>query len=440
MDRSPKSMTTAGFAAPLATLALAAFAVAQEPTPALELPTPPVAVENLSAPETVVPADADSFRPLAPIPMPEMTHQAFDPHLPAVTESTGTWLRRGLWFADAEAVIMSRIWNNNNFTLVGEDEIPVPVNNVNTIRGSGNPAGVEGEIGESSAGWEGMPRFTLGRFLFRDAKNRDHTVEMVAMGGGEWNDAVGVVASATNGLFVPDSIDEGRISFEGATSSEFEYSSRFYNFEWNYQVTDRLSKDRMELQPNGQWIRRAKPGVTRHYLAGLRYVDLEENVDWSATDILNVASSGFVPPPIPFTADSGEYRVLASNNLFGPQVGAGITLDADRWNVSMSGKFGALINDARATGALSFENPLVADSDFRTEASENTVSYFAQWDLTARYHLRPNLSLRFGLEVMHVTAVALAPNQLNFNPASTSIGVSGDVWYGGITMGSEYYW
>ena len=418
MVRSLAQRTCTRLALGIAALGLCAAASAQDPLAPLELPAPP-------SPEAISPllnesaiASDGGFRPLAPIPMPALEEFHLDSHLPAETESTGTWLRRGLWFADVEGVVMSRVWNNNRLVLVREG----------SIFGPGN----RGEIGESRPGWDGMPRLTLGRFLFRDLKNRDHTAEFVAYGGAEWDETVSAQSVVPNNLAVPINISQGRLDFSGASESNFDYSSRFYSFELNYQVTDRMTKDRMELQPDGRWVRRATPGVTRHYIAGLRYVDLEEDVDWFANDIVN--------PGAGFTADDGTYRVLASNNLFGPQLGAGLSLETNRWSVSASGKFGALINDARATQDLRFTNPLTPGNDFSTDVHDNAVSYFMQYDLTARYHLRPNVSLRLGWEGMYITSTTLAPNELSFDPVRSTITLTGDVWYYGITMGTEFYW
>ena len=367
------------------------------------------------------------FRPLAPIPSPLMDDLSLDCNYPVVTESTGTWLRRGLWYADLEAIIMTRTWNNNDVTLIGEGEI-------GGTGATGNAFLIKGEIGESSPGWDGLPRVTIGRFLFRDQKNRDHTAEMAVFGGSEWNEEVSIKAATANGLFVPISLHQNRNNFSGADESNFIYSSRFHSWEWNYQVNERMGKDRMELQPTGEWVRKASPGLTHQYLAGLRYFDLEENVDWFANDI--IANSSVIN-------SDGVYRTRASNNMFGFQLGYGITYEADRWNISTGAKLGAYINDARTTSNLAFTsdtNTAASQSNFATSAHENTASYFSQWNITARYHLRPNLSLRFGWEGLYVTSAVLAPNQLNFDPVSTSISVTGDVFYNGITFGTEYYW
>src|SRR3954471_9727377 len=39
----------------------------------------------------------------------------------APIESTGTWLRRGFWYAEADAVIFNRMWKRDDLRLAAED-------------------------------------------------------------------------------------------------------------------------------------------------------------------------------------------------------------------------------------------------------------------------------------------------------------------------------
>ncbi len=39
----------------------------------------------------------------------------------APIESTGTWLRRGFWYAEAEAVVWNRFWNRDSKFLAAQD-------------------------------------------------------------------------------------------------------------------------------------------------------------------------------------------------------------------------------------------------------------------------------------------------------------------------------
>jgi len=101
---------------------------------------------------------------------------------PALLESSGTWLRRGFWYTEFDVVITDRIWRRDPFGLMaqvlGSSFVPlvgqVPIGNSLIINGGRNGAAA-------------APRLKLGRFLFRDHKNRDHAVELIAYGGAQWS-------------------------------------------------------------------------------------------------------------------------------------------------------------------------------------------------------------------------------------------------------------
>lgn len=401
---------------------------------------------------------------------------------PAITESSGSWIRRGLWYADIDAVIMTRTWDGYGLPIAFQKADSPEQFGTTTLRFQQSLQ--ERTLGETSPNAESMPRLSLGRFLFRDGSNRDHTAEFIAWGGGEWNEGGSVTAVDVTGLSVttggvpianpgggsttgtaavtipaglqsPGSMTAfGQLaSFNGATSMDYNYASRFNSFEWNYSVTDRMRRDRMEMQPSGDWVRRASPGWTQEYVAGLRYMDQSDNVDWAATDIVAQSSvalgaTGNVPlplvsinPAVTGQLPDGSMRVTASNNIFGPQLGYGITYESDRWNLTVGTKQGFLVNDARATRTLVVTGATPAtDPSFSNDSHENTLSYLATLNVLARYHLRPNVSLRLGWELLYVTSTATAPSQLTFDPAETRLAATSDVVYQGFTFGAEYYW
>ena len=429
------------------------------------------------------------YRPLLPYAFDQVDALGLPEIGPAITESSGTWLRRGLWYADLDAVIMQRTWNSLDRPLIEEFD------SVNIQSGASsiqvltllNTAQIQtANLGESSPGYDGSARLALGRFLFRDASNRDHTAEMVVFGGAELIENVGAEAQLVEafeglfllgnpnnpnlstqapgdqrGLHVPEGIDGSRPlnvdrldafdSFDRARAMQIGYASRFSSWEWNYNVAQRMRKDRMELSPSGNWVRRASPGFTWDYLAGFRYFDVAESMAWLAQDIASVEgfdqatefTRGLDTSINAFTGvdADGRYDIATSNDLFGFQLGFGITYETDRWNVSVSTKHGFYVNDARADTSLVFtdaDDPTV--SNYTTDLHENGVSYLAQGGVTARYHLRPNLSLRAGWEFMFLTGLALAPNQADFNPATAQLNLGGDVFYHGVSFGTEYYW
>ncbi|MGL4512220.1 MAG: BBP7 family outer membrane beta-barrel protein, partial [Lacipirellulaceae bacterium] len=362
---------------------------------------------------------------------------------PAITESSGTWIRRGLWYADLDAVIMTRTWDGYGIPIAFQKADSPEQFGTTTLRFQQSLQ--ERTLGETSPGSEGMPRLSLGRFLFRDGSNRDHNAEFVAWGGGEWNEGGTVEAVSVTGLTIttanvngsgiaiPLSVPAGlqsptsmtgfgqHRSFNGAQSMDYNYAARFNSFEWNYSVTDRMRRDRMEMQPNGEWLRRASPGWTQEYVAGLRYFDQSDNVDWTATNIAAQVSTGGgtsvpladIEPAVAGQLPDGTMRTTASNNIFGPQLGYGITYESDRWNISVSTKQGFMVNDARGTRTLNVTGATAAtDPSFSSDVHDNTLSYMATFNVLTRYHLRPNLSLRLGWELLYVTSTATAPSLL----------------------------
>lgn len=443
----------------------------------------PAGAEAIPAPmASEAPMVAESpgrFAPLAPLPMNHHEALSMTGPLVAATESSGTWLRRGLWYADLDAVVMARTWDSTGMTLAEEydqfdSQSTTGVTNAFAIQ---LITQVQREgLSESSPGYDGSARLSLGRFLFRDQENRDHTFDMTVFGGAELVDRFGATAQllgANEGLVLRDiannlarinqglqvssaldGSDPGRIddpdgltSFDGASTSNAEYASRFHSWEWNYNMNQRMRKDRMELQPSGEWVRRASPGFTWSYLAGLRYFDVEERLDWSATEIRSVGGVVGAAPdlnlPVINSDTDGFYDIDTSNNLFGMQLGAGMTYESDRWNVTVSTKHGFYVNDARATASLTYTNPndtSVGLNNYANDLHENGVSYLTQGSIVGRYHLRPNFSLRAGWEFMYVTGLALAPNQIDFNPAQNQLSVTGDAFYHGVSFGTEYYW
>lgn len=328
---------------------------------------------------------------------------------PALTESTGTWLRRGYWFSELDAVVLNRMWTRDDL-IMGFD-----TTSIRDLR-----------LNRTDPGASASARLTLGRFLFRDVCNRDHTLEFTAFGGGEsYQDDELTSATGGNSLFVPDSRSFfNPLSFDGAETMDISYESRFSSFELNYRVKERMLHDRMVLTPSGTWVRTANEGLTKQYLVGLRYFDLVDELNWNAT---NVASQG---------GADGTYRISTDNDLFGIQFGCNMLLEHDRWNIEMAAKGGPYVSDIKARSRLTYDN----GDGFFVNNREPNLSFVGEFQLIGRYHLRPNLSLRAGWQMMYVSSVALAPNQVNFSPDEGRFPYQGDPFYNGAIFGAECYW
>ncbi|MEN1678064.1 MAG: BBP7 family outer membrane beta-barrel protein [Planctomycetota bacterium] len=395
------------------------------PAPNIELtPTPPADASILSG----TPAQ---FGPAA---------NGYElPDAIAPVETTGTWLDRGYWYCQAEAVAMVRQWNRQRLILAGDGTILLgPTGAIAGFSQSNRNL----SLGRSTPGREGSVRFTLGRFLFRDNDNRDHSAEFTVFGGGEYGQNSEVVTAIDptlggTGMQVLTGTDLNALeSFDGAESMAIQYDSRINSFEMNYVISTRLNRDRMELMPTGEWVRRANSGLTYKFLGGLRYIDLTENVAWSAD---NIFANAFVP-----TGANGLYDVRTSNDMFGVQGGFACAYQGSRWSLTTTGKLAALANDLKTRAGLSYTEgdtgDVIDDISSSNSNRTDTISMLGELSVIGRLHLRPNISWRTGYRMMYVTHVALAPHQLDFQPDDARVNSTGDIFYHGLSTGLDFYW
>ena len=384
---------------------------------------------------------------------------------PAVTESSGTWLRRGFWHAEAELVLYDRIWKKDDLLLATDGQRPpniVPNVGVSfrefTLKGDGSA--------------DAAARFTLARFLFRDTKNRDHVASFTLFGGGHFEqdhtftatiDSLNLLtAPGGNRLSVPFGIDGATIQtsnattqagaiqrffdafthqgLDGAGTMRVRYTADFNSFEGNYQIKERMRKDRMVLGPDGHWARQASPTFNNNYLIGIRYFDFNERFIWNGFDIdSNLDGVG--------DNIDGEYDVETTNQLIGLQLGWGHTYDTGRWGIISQIKGGAFHNDARGRMAFARDddgsnpnfatNPQVTPFNDRSAAQQ--ISFMVEAKITGRWHLRPNTSLTAGAELLFLTAIATAPDNAGFVP-DPRLAATSDQYYRGVTFGLEHYW
>jgi hypothetical protein len=346
----------------------------------------------------------------------------------APIESTGTWLRRGFWYAETDAVIYNRMWNRSDQRFAAED-INVILGPVNQQSIGFNPIFLDTNriliLNGGLPGRDAAARATLGNFLFRDDHNRDHTVEFTAQGGGDWEQQRTMSSVQENGLFVPFFIAGNNPTFNASTTQSIVYNSDLTSFEMNYRVRGRLGKDQLIMDANGNWHRAANGGFEREYLVGLRFIELGERFDWTAQDIVNLG-------------DDGEYRIRTDNDLFGYQMGTGMTYQAPRWSLGANVKGGVFLN--RATGSSRLNFTADDENDFDLRMVENQLSFAGEFKLQARYHLLPNVSLRAGYEMLLLTSTALAPNQATFTSNTTYLNTTGDPFYHGASFGCDFYW
>jgi hypothetical protein len=369
--------------------------------------------------------------------------ESCDPYAPQIRglwtelapiESTGTWLRRGFWYAETDAVIYNRLWSRKDMRFAAEDQNVIVGPIFDPTPGSAQSLGFNQILlntnrvlilNGSLPGEDAAARATLGNFLFRDDHNRDHTVEFTAQGGGNFEQQRTVSSVNAHGLFVPFPIAGRNPTFNASSSQAMDYDSNLTSFEGNYRVRARLGHDQLIMDANGDWHRAADAGFEREYLVGLRFLEMGEHIDWTATDIVNVG-------------DDGDYRIRTNNDLFGFQLGTGMTYQAPRWSIGTNVKGGVFVN--RATGTSRLDFTASDTNDFDQRMVENQLSFIGEFRLQGKYHVLPNVSLRAGFELMLITSAALAPNQATFTSDTTYLNTTGNPFYQGASFGCDFYW
>lgn len=133
-------------------------------------------------------------------------------------------------------------------------------------------------------------------------------------------------------------------------------------------------------------------------------------------------------------------RHQTDNNLYGGQIGANYRATfSDRLAIDLGGKAGLFGNDCSFDAtALS---PLSRDPA-TTSGSTCQTSFVGEVNLTGTVRLADNVWVRGGYQVMWLTGVALAMDQLptsNFGGTS-KVDAQGDVFYHGAYAGLELRW
>ena len=337
---------------------------------------------------------------------------------PALLESTGTWLRRGFWFAEIDAVVANRSFDRDGFGLMQSQP-----ENQQPSTFPRNHLAIDG----SNPGAEGTPRLKVGRFLFRDETNRDHNLEFTIFGGSNFSQE-GFLEGTS--LVTPTRIAGPNLAFDGATTSQYRYDSFFNSFELNYHVRQRMLKDRMELEPTGQWVRRAQPSNSLSYLAGIRYFNFDEHLNWQAFGIPDADDDNL--------DETGQYDIQTGNHLIGPQFGLSSSYDTTRWSVGAQVKGGMYLNMMDLDSSFDVTGGVTSG---RTDLQGDNTSWIGEAQLFGKYHILPNFSIRTAFEIMHVAGVALAPTQIDFVPSgSPYISKNNESVFLGGSVGFESYW
>lgn len=169
--------------------------------------------------------------------------------------------------------------------------------------------------------------------------------------------------------------------FNGADIAVGKYSSRYWQIEANYfgHLTPR----------NVNYFAFAA-------LMGLRYINLREEFDLAFSTCL----------------DTSNYNINTHNDLYGVQVGGNLQINPmPRLSFEIQSKFGYMVNRCGQDNFLGDCNNNIVLRDFSSKKFNGSwLIDFSSW---MRYQLFPSFDFHGGYQLIYLTDLALAPEQID---------------------------
>ncbi len=416
---------------------------------------------------------------------------------PAPLYSTGTWFRNGSWFSQMDVLAWTRSDSRDGSS--NPNAILARTNLLLQDQATGESYLFNEAVGHNFAPGA---RLSFGQFLGRDAGGRDHTWDFTFLGLFDWQDSRRFTSRTGGSLFsaftaVNGNANAGPLttSFFGADQADISYAADLNSGELNYRIRTRPGRDQMAMQPNGKWVRHAVGSNLRSILAGFRVMSFNEQVNYATqtagataemetrlgdTGILD--PNGVIPTNIEADAITGRYDVSANNDMIGFQIGGELEEKSDAFRFGLGGKIGGLfnfvdrrkvlqsINQVRMEGGAIISEELIPQTDangdnifdpvtgeqiFDTvttfalddsinrgaeKLTDENLAFLAEVNLFGTYQLRPNLHFRAGYDLMFLTGVSLAAENVQAFSGFGALNSTGSVFLHGGSVGFEATW
>ncbi|MGA2254430.1 MAG: BBP7 family outer membrane beta-barrel protein [Thermoguttaceae bacterium] len=229
--------------------------------------------------------------------------------------------------------------------------------------------------------------------------------------------------------------------FVNMDRAQVNYSSRVNSFELNFPCCcgcctkcdcDDCSCGQTTCSMCGR-VKAARGGVrcsSLEWFAGIRYLDIDNE--------LNIAverrENGGV--------EDGSYNIEAGNHLIGAQLGARLRRTVNRFGWELVGKAGVYANDAEQTqSVIDFPNFPLRPT---TSATGCNTAFVGEINVSGIYRLTDVWSAKAGYNAIWIEGLALAPDQLDFNfatsPSGNQLRTSGGLLLHGVNVGLESRW
>jgi len=342
---------------------------------------------------------------------------------PAPVYGSGTWFWNGCWYTQLDFAMM--LWTNIPDRRVATDTTTILFNGQSQTVGTGARLSTQSPAPRYKPG----SRLTVGHMLGIDDTNRIHAVEFTFFGLFDY-DATAAIARSDEGLETllgqSGTISDDVPGFDDAETQAVELSGDLDSLELNYLVRSRPAADRLAMHPSGDWVRYATPSKIKSMLIGVRYVSWDEAFAYE--------SRGADP-----TMDRGRYDMQVGNELIGLHVGGSLLDKYDLWSWGLRGRLGGLVNfaDRRSRVDLVSDGAASARSE---SSSDESLAFLAEAGLFGAYQLRPRLALRASYDVLYLSGVATAADNLGLGPVFRPLDLEGGTLLHGASIGLEKIW
>ncbi len=254
--------------------------------------------------------------------------------------------------------------------------------------------------------FEAAGRATIGRGLWVDAKQRDHSLEFTYVGTNDWNENWVLDRGGGAALVSGFDVNGPSTPFDQADRYTVDTTSDMQSFELNYMIRRRLERDRLVYSPTGVWRREAYPGWRPALGFGVRYASFDDAFVFHSETTTGA------------TRANGEYRITDRNNMIGAQLKGELMYQTWRYSMGVRGGAAACVNFQEVHAFLAAEttSTAVADITPRTMSlNGQDAGVIGELGLIMNYRMTDRLTLHAGYDFFWLGGISLAPEQMTYN-------------------------
>jgi len=405
----------------------AAQATALEMVPSAPSATPP---EEPPAVEPVVPESPGTevvppgeATPMEPgqnpdgLPLPPVDQVLADQQLGTPVVSSNCWFAPNHWYATSDFMVI------NHDKPLRNTRFAVDAATMNFFTEQNLTLGIT----------EGG-RFSIGVWRYPDTYGWDHAIEASFVGVTDWHHNFEFVATDLGpnfprGIFTFPNLNIG--GFNGGDVALFYYKSQFNSGGLDLRWTKRQCKDALVYDSCGNfWKRAAEDGYILTFLLGIHDAEFDERFTY------NVRRAN-----TPTTTFGGDYTTRTTNNLLGLHFSSELDYKHDLWYLGVRGGSTICVNFAEVDADLDFNDPTFGSGSQRQNGFHTGPAAVSDFSMLAGWQIRPNMRMRFSYDLMWLTSVARAPDQVrlgSFQP--NAINVASGQMFTGCSLGLEFNW